>query len=88
MLLDHVSRPFVAFDPSIREHRKHYDEFIKAGSWGKCPVRFYIAKEETNNLVSAIERKLTAYYTNKEFAPRKKVAKSAKTPLDNQVANL
>ena len=38
--LEFYARPLVAFDPSNKEHRKWYHEFMQYGGWGKCPVRF------------------------------------------------
>lgn len=59
-------RPFVAFDPENKEHRKWFAEFQKLDTWGKCPVRF-ICPEEHGDLVTLIQRKLIAYYVDKEF---------------------
>jgi len=68
MILDLVMRPTVLFDPSNKLHREHYANFLKNGSWGKCPVRFEVEGEDHNNNLSfAMQRMLTEYYVLKEF---------------------
>lgn len=59
-------RPFVYFDPRIKEHRTWFADFCKGGTWGKCPVRF-IVQDDVGDLVSMIQRKLISYYMAKEF---------------------
>ena len=66
MKLDAHLRPYVTFDPSKRQHREMYAEFVRSGSWGRCPVRFTI-DEECNNLAAALQRKIADYYVNREF---------------------
>ena len=56
----------MAFDPVIKEHRQWFAEFQRFGSWSKCPVRF-IVSDDTSDLVTFCQRKLIAYYVNKEF---------------------
>lgn len=65
--LAHIQRPSVIFDPSNKEHREHYVNFAKTRSWGNCPVKFELIDDESNNLAYAMQRKLVAYYLNKEF---------------------
>lgn len=60
-------RPWVAFDEKNRQHRAWYYEFVKSGTWGRCPVRF-IVPDEHGNLVTLIQQRLNRYYTDKEFA--------------------
>lgn len=62
-----LGRPWVAFDPNNRQHRKWYNEFQRKGTWGQCPVRFIIDNEAQGNLVTMIQRILVKYYVGKEF---------------------
>lgn len=74
MILDLVMRPVVRFDPENKEHREHYANFLKLGSWGKCPVRFEVeGEQQNNNLAYAMQRMLTEYYILKEFKGEPKV---------------
>jgi hypothetical protein len=65
--LEYYSRPLVAFDPSNKEHRRYYAEFIKFGGWGKCPVRFIVTDESGMDLPTMIRNKLVEYYVQQEF---------------------
>lgn len=68
MVLDHAQRPVELFNPANKVHRQHYADFLKNKSWGKCPVRFEVQGEASNNnLAFAIQRMLTEYYISKEF---------------------
>ena len=59
-------RPFVVFDPTDKEHRRHYHNFVLTGSWGGCPVRF-VVDDDHGDLITMIQRSLIQYYSNKEF---------------------
>lgn len=59
-------RPWVAFNPQDKEHRKYFAEFQKKGTWGSCPVRF-IVPDDGGDLLTLIQRRLIAYYVEKEF---------------------
>ena len=59
-------RPWVAFNPQNKEHRRHFAEFQKRGTWGACPVRF-IVPDDGGDLLTLIQRRLIAYYVDKEF---------------------
>lgn len=61
------SRPWVAFDATNKQHRQWFAEFQEKHTWGKCPVRF-IVTDDQGDLLTMIQRKLIAYYTNKEFS--------------------
>jgi hypothetical protein len=65
-ILQYRSRPWIAFDASDRNHRQWYHEFVKHGTWGRCPYRF-IVPDDQGNLVTLIQRKLIEYYVGKEF---------------------
>ena len=68
MILDHVKRPVELFDPSKKEHRKHYSNFLKTKTWGQCPIAFEVVGDQSNNnLAFAMQRLLTEYYIAKEF---------------------
>jgi hypothetical protein len=59
------SRPWVMFDPTNRQHRAWYGEYLRVRSWGSCPVRFTVDNEPGR--VGVIERLLLEYYCGKEF---------------------
>lgn len=61
-----LHRPWVVFDANNTNHRKYYAEFTKYSTWGRCPVRF-IMSDDSNDLVTMIQRKLVEYYVVKEF---------------------
>jgi hypothetical protein len=72
MLLNHALRPVVLFNPSNKQHRQYYSNFLKEGSWGKCPVRFAVEGDASNNnLAFAMQRMLTEYYIGKEFQEKR-----------------
>lgn len=61
-------RPWAVFDPANAEHRRWYNEFVKHGTWGHCPIRFVVS-DDGGNLVTMIQRKLVEYYVKHEFEP-------------------
>lgn len=65
-MLELRNRYWVVFDPSNKNHRLWYHEFVQHGTWGRCPVRF-VVPEDHNNLVTMIQRKLVEYYVHREF---------------------
>lgn len=65
-MLEYKARPWTAFDPGNRDHRRWYHEFVKHGTWGRCPYRF-IVPDDHGNLITLIQRKLVEYYVGKEF---------------------
>lgn len=64
--LDFIGRPWVAFDPNNKDHRRWFAEFQKSGTWGRTPVRF-IVPDEDGDLLTLCQRKLIRYYVDKEF---------------------
>ena len=64
--LDYIGRPWVAFKPENKQHRKWFAEFQRKGTWGHCPVRF-IVSDEHGDLITLIQRKLSGHYVDKEF---------------------
>ena len=67
-ILNNSLRPTEKFNPSNKAHRNYYTEFIKRGTWGFCPVRFYVEGDASNNnLAYAMQRKLVEFYVSKEF---------------------
>jgi hypothetical protein len=60
-------RPFVAFDADNKRHRQYYAEFVRTGTWGRCPVRF-VVPDDFGDLITMIQRALIVYYIHKEFA--------------------
>lgn len=63
-------RPLVAFDPSNKDHRRYYAEFLKYGGWGRCPVRFVVPEDVGLDLPSMIKNSLIEYYVGKEFTDK------------------
>jgi len=64
-------RPFVIFDPSNKDHRRWFAQFQRELSWGHCPVRF-VVDDDVGDLITMIQRRLIAYYVDREFGPEKK----------------
>jgi hypothetical protein len=64
--LSYIGRPWVAFDPASKQHRKWFAEFQRTGAWGRCPVRF-IVSDEHGDLITLIQRKLIGHYVDREF---------------------
>ena len=60
----------MAFDPSNRDHRRYYAEFVKYGGWGKCPVRFVVPEDCGSDLPTMIKNQLLDWYVGKEFKDR------------------
>jgi hypothetical protein len=65
--LSYHVRPTVAFDVANKEHRRHYHEFAKNNTWGRCPVRFISLEDTGYNLVAIMQRQIVEYYTTREF---------------------
>jgi hypothetical protein len=64
-------RPWVVFNPANRLHRKFYYEFVKSGTWGRCPYRFMVADDQ-GDVITMIQRSLIKYYVEREFNVAKK----------------
>jgi len=80
-------RPYVVFDPTNKDHRRHFHLFQSTGSWGKCPFRF-VVDDDHGDLVTMIQRTLIQYYTVKEFGtvakePQPKIRPKRKRTVDN-----
>ena len=69
--LEMHGRPWVVFDPDNRSHRKFYYDFVKSGTWGRCPYRFVVADDQ-GDLITMIQRALIKYYVEREFSVVKK----------------
>jgi hypothetical protein len=61
------ARPQVEFNPTNRDHRRWYFEFLEYNGWGRCPVRFICPTEQGIDLTIMIRNQLIEYYVNKEF---------------------
>jgi hypothetical protein len=86
-LLELAGRPFVLFDPSNKDHRAYYHQFVKTNRWGHCPVRF-VVPDGYGDLISMIRIVLIEYYVNKEFGdtvklPKKTVRQKRQKTVDN-----
>ena len=64
--LELFGRPYVAFDPENKDHRRHYHNFVIKQSWGSCPVRF-MCPDDHGDLVTMMQRALIEYYSKREF---------------------
>ena len=64
--LAYFARPLVAFDPSIKDHRRYYAEFLEYGGWGTCPVQFVCPEDFGMDLPSMIKNRLIGYYVDRE----------------------
>jgi hypothetical protein len=64
--LDLFGRPWTIFDPSNKEHRAWYHQFVETASWGHCPVRF-VVPEDHGDLITMIQRSLVKFYSDREF---------------------
>lgn len=73
--LELYSRPWVVFDPFNKNHREQYFNFIKTGTWGRCPYRFIIPDDQ-GDLLTMIQRSLVRYYVEKEFKTTKPPARN------------
>ena len=65
-ILNLAQRPWVTFDPSDTDHRRHYMKFLQDKTWRSCPVQFHLERGY-GDLASQIENKLSAYYLAQEF---------------------
>ena len=79
--LEYYCRPLVAFDPTNKDHRRWYYEFVEYGGWGKCPVRFICPDDSGMDLTLMIRNHLVEFYIKKEFerSTKQVVQKKSKT---------
>ena len=70
--LDYYLRPVEKFDANNPEHRRHYYNYLKTNSWGRCPVRFVFLDDHSDNYIAVIERLMLQYYSQQEFGKIKK----------------
>jgi hypothetical protein len=64
--LEYYNRPLTAFDPSNKQHRKWFADYVARRAWGHCPVRF-IVPDEHGDLIALINNSLLKFYMGKEF---------------------
>ena len=86
--LEFYSRPLVAFDATLKEHRQLYFQFVEKRSWGASPYRF-ICPEDHGDLLTMIQRSLIEYYIKKEFGqtapvPEKKIRSKVSKKVDKR----
>ncbi len=62
-------KPEVIFDPSNKEHRKAYREYLKYGNWARLP--FVFKAPHFGITLGYIERTLLQFYSTKEFKEQK-----------------
>jgi hypothetical protein len=83
--LEYLARPLVAFDPSNRDHRRYYAEFLEYGGWGSCPVRFICPEDFGMDLPSMIQHSLIYFYVEREFGGSK--LSKARSKILNETAD-
>jgi hypothetical protein len=59
-------RPLVIFDPSNKEHRQLYWNYLATGSWMDCPYRFAV-QDDHGHLMGHIQRLILEWYMTREF---------------------
>ena len=64
--VEQFSRPWVTFNPTLKEHRKIFHSVLKNKTWGKSPVRFWL-QDETTSLMEQCTSKMARYYMEREF---------------------
>ena len=69
-VLNLFGRPYIVFDPSDRQHRKYYHDFVVSGTWGRCPYRFIVPGDD-GDLITMIQRSLVKFYSESEFTKHK-----------------
>jgi hypothetical protein len=69
--LEYLARPLVAFDPSDKDHRRYFAEFLQYGGWGSCPVRFICPEDHGMDLPAMIQHSLIYFYVEREFGGSK-----------------
>ena len=69
-ILDIARRPLVKFDPSDKLHRRYYSKYKELGTWGWCPVEFWVP-HHYGNVATMCEQLLTLYYLKREFKIKK-----------------
>lgn len=66
--LSYAGRPWVAFDPTNKQHRQWYHNFVENNGWGHCPVRFICPESDGGgDLIMLIRNQLVEYYISREF---------------------
>jgi hypothetical protein len=75
--LEFWARPLVAFDPSLKEHRQIYYQFVVNRGWGHSPYRFICPDNHGADLVTMIQHSLIEYYVQKEFGRTETRARSS-----------
>jgi len=76
--LEYLARPLVAFDPTNKEHRRFYAEFVEYGGWGRCPVRFICPEDHGGDLTMMIRNELVQHYLDREFGGGKLAEEKSK----------
>ena len=71
-ILELSARPWTVFDPTNRNHRRYYANFVRDRGWGNCPVRF-VVPDGSQDLLTMIRNSLVEYYLHREF-PEKSFA--------------
>jgi hypothetical protein len=70
--LNLTRRNTVIFDAKNSEHRQAFGTFLRTGTWGQSNVNFLL-ETPYYDLPAMITSKLTHYYIESEFTPRKEL---------------
>ena len=70
--LNLTRRNTVIFDAKNSEHRRAFGVFLRTGTWGQSNVIFLL-ETPYYDLPAMITSKLTHYYIESEFTPRKEL---------------
>jgi hypothetical protein len=69
-------RPWTAYDPANKDHRRYFNNFIKTRSWAGCPYQWLIM-DDSGDVVHYLTKVTAEYYLSREFVAKnhKKVVK-------------
>ena len=73
-------RPATVFNPTDKEHRKAYYEFIKYSTWSRSPFQF-VLEPGFEDIPHMCRIRLCEYYVNKEFGISKSKSNVNKTAI-------
>jgi hypothetical protein len=76
--LEFYARPWTAFNPTNKQHRQWYHEFVQNKTWGRCPVRFICPEDSGSDLTVMIRNQLIEYYVIQEFGKKRSRPKPKK----------
>lgn len=66
----------MAYDPTNKDHRRYFNNFIKTRSWAGCPYQWLIM-DDSGDVVHYLTKVTAEYYLCKEFITKANKRKSA-----------